>query len=361
MSTKKSIRKAQIDNKNSKKGKLTEKAMSFHGHSAEQMVVTKLRRPRTLSDLNSGRVSPSPTEAIRPRLTKLLINVTVQRSLGPLQVLVSPESAVRDLIADALRLYSKEGRRPILPSINPSGFGLHYSQFSLESLDRDEKLIELGSRNFFLCPVQTATGNNGGEDGGVGFDFSSLTTSSSCSEEAENVTKTGAGWLRFINFLQGPECLLPPRLESSHFPANLLLGRVRLCFSEIRISAAARSPTHLLYHLQKNSRRMNIEKEEVVVLPKPKVSCTTNFDALWFCYSPVHQMQQYYRLGSLDNCGGKWNALVDCLKLKTKRSHEAEKILETREKEKVHIWSFRTPEEAASNWNDMFGHLDDGK
>lgn len=41
-----------------------------------------------------------------------------------------------------------------------------------------------------------------------------------------------------------------------------------------------------------------------------------------FMAAPVHQMQQYYRLGSLDNCSGKWNALVDCLKLKTKRSQE---------------------------------------
>ncbi|PWA83533.1 hypothetical protein CTI12_AA167600 [Artemisia annua] len=105
---------------------------------------------------------------------------------------------------------------------------------------------------------------------------------------------------------------------------------------------------------------MSMEKEEVV-LPRRKVSCTTCFDALWFCYSPVHQLQQYYRLGSLDNCSGKWNALVDCLKLKTKGSQEVHEILETREKEKSHIWTFRTPEEAATHWNGMFGHLDDGK
>ncbi|XWS08050.1 hypothetical protein CRYUN_Cryun41cG0044500 [Craigia yunnanensis] len=30
--------------------------------------------------------------------------------------------------------------------------------------------------------------------------------------------------------------------------------------------------------------------------------CTNCFDALWFCYSPVHQMQQYYRVGVLENC-----------------------------------------------------------
>ncbi|KAJ9540482.1 hypothetical protein OSB04_026988 [Centaurea solstitialis] len=78
--------------------------------------------------------------------------------------------------------------------------------------------------------------------------------------------------------------------------------------------------------------------------------------------APVHQLQQYYRLGSLDNCTGKWGALVDCLKLKTKRSHEiqdetnkmeVQEILESREKEtsRSHIWSLRTPEEAASHWN----------
>uniref|UniRef100_A0A251UCS4 Uncharacterized protein n=1 Tax=Helianthus annuus TaxID=4232 RepID=A0A251UCS4_HELAN len=77
--------------------------------------------------------------------------------------------------------------------------------------------------------------------------------------------------------------------------------------------------------------------------------------------TPVHQMQQYYRLGSLDNCSGKWGALVDCLKLKTKSSQEVSEILETREKEKTHIWSFRTPEEAASHWNKLFGHLDNDK
>ncbi|KAI7756629.1 hypothetical protein M8C21_021380 [Ambrosia artemisiifolia] len=183
MSTKKSVRKVQ--DKVNKKGRLTEKAMSFHGHSAEEMVA-KLRRPRTLPDLNSGRFSSM--EMLRPKLTKLLLNVTVQRSLGPVQVLISPESTVRDLIVDALRLYSKEGRRPILPSLDPSCFGLHYSQFSLESLDLDEKLIQLGSRNFFLCPKGSAN--------------AASSSSSTCSEEAENVTKTSVGWLRFMSFSQ---------------------------------------------------------------------------------------------------------------------------------------------------------------
>ncbi|KAK6936153.1 Protein of unknown function DUF3128, partial [Dillenia turbinata] len=76
---------------------------------------------------------------------------------------------------------------------------------------------------------------------------------------------------------------------------------------------------------------------------------------------PVHQMQQYYRLGAFDNCSDKWAALFDCLKLKTKPSSEVQEILETREKDqaKLHIWSFRTPEEASSHWNELFGHLED--
>ncbi|XP_028098525.1 uncharacterized protein LOC114298167 [Camellia sinensis] len=100
------------------------------------------------------------------------------------------------------------------------------------------------------------------------------------------------------------------------------------------------------------------EKEEEASVPR-SLSCTTCFDALWFCYSPLHQMQQYYGLGGLDNCSGKWNALVDCLTLKTKRTSVVEEILETREKAKPHIWSFRTPEEAASHWKELFGNLDE--
>ncbi|KAL3651032.1 hypothetical protein CASFOL_007435 [Castilleja foliolosa] len=103
---------------------------------------------------------------------------------------------------------------------------------------------------------------------------------------------------------------------------------------------------------------MNSEKEEEAG-PRQRLSCTKYFDALWFCYSPVHQLQQYYRIGALDNCSGKWSALYDCLNLKTKRASEVEEILESREKSIPHIWSFRTQEEARYHWQKLFGHLDD--
>ena len=124
-------------------GKITEKSKSFHGQALAPPAV--LRRPKTQPDLYSGRnmagVSPAPVVEA-PRLTKLLLNVTVQRSLGPVQVLMPPDATVGDLVREAVRSYGKEGRRPLLPTVDPAGFDLHYSQFSLESK-------ETGFRN---CP-----------------------------------------------------------------------------------------------------------------------------------------------------------------------------------------------------------------
>uniref|UniRef100_J3LXJ3 DUF7054 domain-containing protein n=2 Tax=Oryza brachyantha TaxID=4533 RepID=J3LXJ3_ORYBR len=71
--------------------------------------------------------------------------------------MASAEWSVADMVAAAVRLYVKEGRRPLLPSTDPSDFGLHFSQFSLEGLDPREKVMELGSRSFFLCLKPPAT------------------------------------------------------------------------------------------------------------------------------------------------------------------------------------------------------------
>ncbi|KAH7674358.1 hypothetical protein IHE45_08G067900 [Dioscorea alata] len=110
-----------------------------------------------------------------------------------------------------------------------------------------------------------------------------------------------------------------------------------------------------------SSPRMEDAKEEEAPSKSSSsiqsVSCIKCFDALWFCYSPFHQMQQYYRYGNFDNCFGKWNALFDCLSLKTKRPSEVQEILEAREKAKPHIWTYRTVEEASANWWRMYSHI----
>lgn len=123
-----------------RRGKLTEKSSSFYGHTsstAPMLASTQIRRPKTMPELVLDRKRAAITTTlpeIFPRQpSKLLLKVTMMGSLGPVQVLMTPESSVGDLIAAAVRLYVKEGRRPILPSNEASRFDLHYSQFSLES------------------------------------------------------------------------------------------------------------------------------------------------------------------------------------------------------------------------------------
>ncbi|TMW83299.1 hypothetical protein EJD97_002197 [Solanum chilense] len=171
-----------------RKGKLSEKSMSFEGYIPGSTSEIS-RRIRTVPDLFSGKGSASvfmPDLQVRPKLTKLLLNVTIQRSPGPVQVLISPESTVHDLIATAVRQYSKEGRRPALCSTDLFDYDLHYSQFSLASLDRAEKLVALGTRNFFLCPKK------------LGAETSS---SSRCKKEAQTEISVDLPWPKFMDFM----------------------------------------------------------------------------------------------------------------------------------------------------------------
>ncbi|KAI5439829.1 hypothetical protein KIW84_025263, partial [Lathyrus oleraceus] len=85
------------------------------------------------------------------RPSKLLVNVTIENTLGAIQVLMSPENTVGDLVKVALMTYDKEKRRPLLKDTDPKHYQLHYSPYTLQSLMENEKLKNLGSRNFFLC------------------------------------------------------------------------------------------------------------------------------------------------------------------------------------------------------------------
>ncbi|CAN6251748.1 unnamed protein product [Urochloa humidicola] len=159
---------------------LAERSASFHGRGAaeqqqEQRDDLLIRqRPRTHPDLlagirehqsflrpathRGGDAARAPWAAVGEQAvpSKVLVTVAVQRSMWPLQVMARAEWRVADLVAAAVGLYVREGRRPLLPCADPSAFGLHYSQFSLQSLDPDEKLMEVGSRSFFLCPRAAA-------------------------------------------------------------------------------------------------------------------------------------------------------------------------------------------------------------
>lgn len=81
------------------------------------MPTATIRRPKTVPDLLAYRNSMVPvTEGLPRHPPKLLLKVTVLGSLGPVQILLKPESTVGDLVDAAVRQYVKEGRRPILPS-----------------------------------------------------------------------------------------------------------------------------------------------------------------------------------------------------------------------------------------------------
>lgn len=152
-----------------------QRSASFHGRGTEQQrhqQPQQKQRPKTLPDLlagvrgasfRSGSPPPDGGDTGRsPRRTpsKVLVSVAVQQSMWPLHVMASAEWTVADLVAAAVALYVKEGRRALLPSTDPAAFGLHYSQFSLESLNPKEKIMELGSRSFFLCPRSSAAGQD---------------------------------------------------------------------------------------------------------------------------------------------------------------------------------------------------------
>jgi len=61
----------------------------------------------------------------------VVLHVTVAQSSGPLRLLLSKDATVEEVIKETLALYAKEGRKPLL-SNDPTSFGLHYSQFSID-------------------------------------------------------------------------------------------------------------------------------------------------------------------------------------------------------------------------------------
>jgi hypothetical protein len=77
---------------------------------------------------------PAPTDRDR-RLTKLLVNVTVDRSLWPVHLVLGADATVADLVRAAVGTYVREGRRPPLAAADDAvdGFELHLNKYSLES------------------------------------------------------------------------------------------------------------------------------------------------------------------------------------------------------------------------------------
>ncbi|XP_029154094.1 uncharacterized protein At4g22758 isoform X2 [Arachis hypogaea] len=91
---------------------------------------------------------------------KVVVNVTVEGSPGPVRTMVKLGSSVDDTIKRVIDIYREEGRSPSLDLDAPSStFQLHQSHFSLQidfvasclvGLDKSELIGDVGSRSFYL-------------------------------------------------------------------------------------------------------------------------------------------------------------------------------------------------------------------
>ncbi|KAK9091584.1 hypothetical protein Sjap_024761 [Stephania japonica] len=93
---------------------------------------------------------------------RLLINVTVLGSAGPLRFFVMEEELVAAVIDTALRFYAREGRVPVLGS-DFNNFLLYCANAGSEALNPWEAIGSLRGRNFVLCKKQREAEEIAGE------------------------------------------------------------------------------------------------------------------------------------------------------------------------------------------------------
>ncbi|XP_020217491.1 uncharacterized protein At4g22758 isoform X2 [Cajanus cajan] len=105
-----------------------------------------LFRPQTFS--HAFLSSPSPFSSPRKQIikgyekeAKVVVNVTVEGSPGPVRTMVKLGASVEETIKRVVDKYREEGRSPKIDPNMSSSFQLHHSHFSLQNF---------GSRNFYL-------------------------------------------------------------------------------------------------------------------------------------------------------------------------------------------------------------------
>ncbi|KAG6685237.1 hypothetical protein I3843_12G102800 [Carya illinoinensis] len=124
-----------------------------------------LDRPHTFTDMCASSpslfgLSPQGYEGYK-KDAKVVVNVTVEGSPGPLRAMVKLGASVEDTIKLVVDKYCEEGRTPKLHRDLASSFELHDSYFSLKSLDKSELVGDVGSRSFYLRKSSSGHGSNG--------------------------------------------------------------------------------------------------------------------------------------------------------------------------------------------------------
>ncbi|XP_030524622.1 uncharacterized protein At4g22758 [Rhodamnia argentea] len=98
-----------------------------------------------------GMTSPPPNYEGLEGDAKVVVNVTVEGSPGPIRAMVRLGSSVEDTVRLVMDRYGREGRAPKLqPHDALASFELHPSHFSLHGLDKSELIGHVGSRSFYL-------------------------------------------------------------------------------------------------------------------------------------------------------------------------------------------------------------------
>uniref|UniRef100_A0A1J3FK46 DUF7054 domain-containing protein n=1 Tax=Noccaea caerulescens TaxID=107243 RepID=A0A1J3FK46_NOCCA len=104
----------------------------------------------SLSGFSSPSSSSSPInqQVYKREAAKVVINVSVEGSPGPVRTLVKLSCNVEETIKMVVDKYRKEGRTPKLDK--DVAFELHQSHFSIQCLEKTEVLGEIGSRSFYM-------------------------------------------------------------------------------------------------------------------------------------------------------------------------------------------------------------------
>ncbi|CAA0842283.1 Uncharacterized protein SHERM_08147 [Striga hermonthica] len=100
-------------------------------------------------DLTAPR-SPEKCFPAYNRDAKVVVNVTVEGSPGPIRAMVKLGSNIDDTIRLVVDKYNEEGRTPRLEKDAAKSCQLHHSHFSLESLNKSDLIGDIGSRSFYL-------------------------------------------------------------------------------------------------------------------------------------------------------------------------------------------------------------------
>ncbi|KAH7833707.1 hypothetical protein Vadar_008892 [Vaccinium darrowii] len=155
-----------------------------------------LYRPRTCTDIFSSSESLPPFSPQKiegggyRKEAKVVVNVTVEGSPGPIRTMVQLGSSVEETIRIVVNKYSKEGRSPLLDKHAASTFELHPSYFSLQCLSKSDMIGEVGSRSFYLRRKGNSDHSRSCRDGGIMVSAASFTSDQIASASSSTTTTT---------------------------------------------------------------------------------------------------------------------------------------------------------------------------